>query len=103
MLSQTNVKHLVAANTEMSDSALSSVAKLSRLQTLDIRNNKFFDVSPLTSLSNLTTLNISGNSPKNISALAGCRSLNSVTCSNSTVSDSDLYALKNKGITVITN
>ena len=103
VLSQTNVKHLVAANTEMSDSALSSVAKLSRLQTLDIRNNKFFDVSPLTSLSNLTTLNISGNSPKNISALADCRSLNSVTCSNSTVSDSDLYALKNKGITVITN
>lgn len=103
VLSGTNIKHLVAANAEMNDSALASVAKLSRLQTLDVRNNSIFDVSPLTSLGNLTTLNISGNYPKNISALAGCRKLNSVTCSNSTVSDADLYALKNKGITVITN
>lgn len=103
VLSETNVKNLTAANTGMTDALLAEISKLSKIQTLDVRNNQIFDVSSLTSLNLLTTLNISGNYPKNLSALTGCRKLNSVTCSNSTVSDSDLYALKNKGITVVTN
>ena len=65
--------------------------------------SKIVDVSPLASLSQLTNLTVSGNIPKNLSVLTACPKLNTVNCSNSTVSDADIYALRNKGITVITD
>lgn len=98
-----NIKYFTATNMELSDDALVSVAGMSKLQSLDIRNNKIVDVSPLASLSQLTNLTVSGNIPKNLSVLTACPKLNTVNCSNSTVSDADIYALRNKGITVITD
>ena len=103
LLSGTNIKYLTASNMGLTDDALGRIAVLSNLQTLDIRNNQIVDVSSLASLSRLTTLTISGNYPKNLSSLTACERLDTVNCSNSTVSDSDIYALRSHGITVITD
>lgn len=103
VLSETNIKYLTAANMNITDDILAKISKISKIQSLDVRNNQIIDVSSLTALSQLTTLTISGNYPKNISALTACKKLNTVNCSNSTVNDSDIYALKNSGITVITD
>lgn len=102
-LTGTNIKYLTASNMNLNDAALAKIAKLSKLQTLDVRNNQIVDVSPLTALASLTTLTVSGNYPKNLSVLASCKKLSTVNCANTTVSDADIYALKNKGITVITD
>lgn len=103
VLTGTNIKYLTASNMNLNDAALAKIAKLTKIQTLDVRNNQIVDVSPLTALSSLTTLTVSGNYPKNLSALASCKKLSTVNCANTTVSDADIYALRNKGITVITD
>jgi internalin A len=82
-----NVHRLRLKDSQLTSAALSSLAKLAQLDTLDLSNNRIGDLAPLSSLTNLRLLVLSQNSIRDLSPLTPLTQLQTLDFDNNFVSD----------------
>lgn len=98
-LSKMRLKTLVAAQANISDVSVISLAN--SVKMLDLSLNSISDVSPLSTMTNLNILNISGNPVSNFSVLQLCTTLESITCAGVPITSADEAAFAGTGIRLI--